>query len=417
MEAGMKKTNILIPFFIMIMVLSSACASSSNSPDQILETQEESSKSESTISETIENPSDTYETALNKIASGDTIEAMELLAKIPSYKDSELYLLGYSQLEYFIGTWEVDLDEGFEKGTTVFPYEMSFIISDSGIWLDEESNGFQRLRFPVSVTYTIRKYNKTESGTKDYEGYLFFYQDKDNSDLTVAFGVEEGGFWYNLKKDEENRIKGSFSVSDDSGNVDTSANNYFYCDRKSERQNANIKWDKTEKPAQKNDAGSSKPSTNEEPLQNNNLNNANATSGEKNALSRAKDYLAYTAFSYDGLIEQLEYEGFSQSEAQYGADNCGADWKEQAARKAKEYLEFSAFSYKGLIEQLEYEGFTSVEAEYGVDNCGADWKEQAAEKAKQYLEFSSFSRQELVDQLVYEGFTQEQAEYGVNKVY
>ena len=64
-----------------------------------------------------------------------------------------------------------------------------------------------------------------------------------------------------------------------------------------------------------------------------------ATAGEKNALRKAHDYLAYTAFSYTGLIGQLEYEGFTTEEATYAVDNCGADWNEQAAKKAKEYLE------------------------------------------------------------------------------
>lgn len=91
-----------------------------------------------------------------------------------------------------------------------------------------------------------------------------------------------------------------------------------------------------------------------------------ATTGERNALDKAYSYLQYTAFSYTGLIEQLEFEGFTPSEAQYGADHCGADWKEQAARKAQQYLEYSSFSRSGLIEQLEFEGFTRSEAEYGV---------------------------------------------------
>ena len=90
------------------------------------------------------------------------------------------------------------------------------------------------------------------------------------------------------------------------------------------------------------------------------------SAGERNALSKAKDYLLYTAFSYSGLIEQLEYEGFTHEEAVYGADHCGADWKEQAAKKAADYLEYSSFSRDGLIEQLEYVGFTHEEAEYGV---------------------------------------------------
>lgn len=142
----------------------------------------------------------------------------------------------------------------------------------------------------------------------------------------------------------------------------------------------------------------------------------NISLGQKNALASAKNYLEFTAFSYQGLIEQLEYENYSHEDAVYGAENCGADWNEQALLNAKSYLETSAFSYNGLIEQLEYEKYTHDEAVYGVDNCGADWNEQAAKCAQSYLDFSSFSRQELIDQLIYEGFTQEQAEYGVSAV-
>lgn len=97
---------------------------------------------------------------------------------------------------------------------------------------------------------------------------------------------------------------------------------------------------------------------------------SNATVGEKNALDKAKSYLRFTAFSYEGLIEQLEYEGYTHSEAVYGADNCGADWNEQAAKKAESYLEHSSFSRSGLIDQLEYEGFTYSQAVYGVEQNG-----------------------------------------------
>ena len=94
------------------------------------------------------------------------------------------------------------------------------------------------------------------------------------------------------------------------------------------------------------------------------------TTGQKNALSMAKSYLTYTAFSYSGLVKQLEYEGFSEEEATYGVDNCGADWKEQAAKMAKSYMNYSSFSRKGLIEQLEYEGFTNEQSEYGASTVG-----------------------------------------------
>ena len=90
----------------------------------------------------------------------------------------------------------------------------------------------------------------------------------------------------------------------------------------------------------------------------------------QNALSKARDYLDYSAFSYSGLINQLEYEQFSTESATYAADNCGADWNEQAAKKAQDYLDFSSFSRQGLIDQLLYEGFTQEQAEYGVTAVG-----------------------------------------------
>ena len=140
-----------------------------------------------------------------------------------------------------------------------------------------------------------------------------------------------------------------------------------------------------------------------------------ATLGERNALESAQSYLRSIPFSRSGLIDQLEYEGFSRSEAEYAVANCGADWYEQAERSAQSYLRNLAFSRSGLIDQLEYEGFSASEAEHAVANCGADWYEQAAKSARSYLNVMSFSRSELIDQLEYEGFTYDQAVYGVEQ--
>lgn len=94
------------------------------------------------------------------------------------------------------------------------------------------------------------------------------------------------------------------------------------------------------------------------------------TTGQKNAVARAKQYLSVMSFSRSGLIGQLKYEGYSEEEATYGADNCGADWNEQAAKKAQEYINLMSFSRQGLIDQLKYEGFTQSQAEYGVSKVG-----------------------------------------------
>lgn len=92
--------------------------------------------------------------------------------------------------------------------------------------------------------------------------------------------------------------------------------------------------------------------------------------GKINALKSANSYLAYSAFSRDGLVDQLEYEKYTHEQAVYAADSCGADWNEQAALCAKKYLDYTAFSRAGLIEQLQYEGFTYQQAVYGVEQNG-----------------------------------------------
>lgn len=100
------------------------------------------------------------------------------------------------------------------------------------------------------------------------------------------------------------------------------------------------------------------------------LNASSPTIGQKNALNKAKEYLEIMPFSYSGLIEQLEFEKFTNADAVYAADNCGADWSAQATKKAKSYLEIMSFSKEGLIDQLKFDGFTTEQATYGVEQNG-----------------------------------------------
>ena len=140
------------------------------------------------------------------------------------------------------------------------------------------------------------------------------------------------------------------------------------------------------------------------------------TVSQQQAVRSADSYLSYSSFSRSGLIDQLEYEGFSTADATYGVDAQNADWDAQAVGSAQDYLDYSSFSRSGLIDQLIYEGFTLEQATYGVDAQNADWNAQAAGSAQDYLNYSSFSRSGLIDQLIYEGFTLQQATYGVNAV-
>jgi Host cell surface-exposed lipoprotein len=50
-------------------------------------------------------------------------------------------------------------------------------------------------------------------------------------------------------------------------------------------------------------------------------------------------------------------------------DTVSPDWNEQAAMSAESCLESGSFSRSGLIEQLEFEGFTPAQAEYGVQQA------------------------------------------------
>ncbi|WP_223628226.1 Ltp family lipoprotein [Microbacterium sp. EST19A] len=94
------------------------------------------------------------------------------------------------------------------------------------------------------------------------------------------------------------------------------------------------------------------------------------TLGQQNAVGSAKSYIGFSDFSRTGLIDQLEYEGFSTEDATFGADNSGADWNQEAAESAQSYLEYSAFSRQGLYDQLAYEGFQPSEIEFGLAAVG-----------------------------------------------
>ena len=94
------------------------------------------------------------------------------------------------------------------------------------------------------------------------------------------------------------------------------------------------------------------------------------TISQQNAIRQAESYLRVMAFSRQGLIDQLEFGGFTPTQAVYGVDNCAANWNEQAAESANSYLKTMAFSRQGLIDQLEFGGFTPTQAVYGVEAVG-----------------------------------------------
>ena len=98
--------------------------------------------------------------------------------------------------------------------------------------------------------------------------------------------------------------------------------------------------------------------------------------GQAQAVGAAEDYLAFSHFSRQGLIDQLSSEygdQFSVADATFAVDHVSPDWNEQAAGSARDYLEFSSFSCQGLIDQLSSaygDQYTPDQARYGATSVG-----------------------------------------------
>ena len=90
--------------------------------------------------------------------------------------------------------------------------------------------------------------------------------------------------------------------------------------------------------------------------------------------------------------------------------------QENAREAAESYLGFSGFSKNGLVEQLEFEGYEKADIDAALATMKVDWKAEAVESAESYLDMTSFSRQGLIDQLTFEGYTTKQASYAADAV-
>jgi hypothetical protein len=69
----------------------------------------------------------------------------------------------------------------------------------------------------------------------------------------------------------------------------------------------------------------------------------------------------------------LVYETYTKEVAEFAVDSLDVDWKEQAYLMAKAYLDHTSFSIGSLTEQLEFEKFTTSQAEYRATKA---YKEQ-----------------------------------------
>lgn len=96
------------------------------------------------------------------------------------------------------------------------------------------------------------------------------------------------------------------------------------------------------------------------------------TPSQDNAIAKAESYLNTSAWSKEGLIDQLvRGSKFSKADATFAVEqleiNGGVDWNEQAVKKAQSYLGTSSWSLQGLIDQLQRGSkFTPAQAQYGA---------------------------------------------------
>ncbi|MFE3175713.1 Ltp family lipoprotein [Amycolatopsis sp. NPDC059090] len=95
------------------------------------------------------------------------------------------------------------------------------------------------------------------------------------------------------------------------------------------------------------------------------------------ARDSAQSYLGYTAFSRNGLIDQLSSkygDSYPKNVATQAVDSLDVDWNAQAAKAAQSYLDYTSFSCTGLIRQLSsrYGGqFTNAQAKFGAHQTKA----------------------------------------------
>jgi colicin import membrane protein len=90
-----------------------------------------------------------------------------------------------------------------------------------------------------------------------------------------------------------------------------------------------------------------------------------ALSGGTNDTAPAATAAVATETTEEAVETEQDAEAVVEEEA--SAETVG---QENARRSVESYLDYSAFSRSGLIEQLEFEGYTAQQAVYGVNQTG-----------------------------------------------
>ena len=76
---------------------------------------------------------------------------------------------------------------------------------------------------------------------------------------------------------------------------------------------------------------------------------AAATENQQKALDKANEYVDTLPLSREGLIKQLEYDGYTTDVATYAADNCSTNWNKEAKEMAEQYMDSTTYTYKDMV--------------------------------------------------------------------
>jgi len=141
------------------------------------------------------------------------------------------------------------------------------------------------------------------------------------------------------------------------------------------------------------------------------------------AVIHANEYLALGENSYVsplGMVVYLTWEkGYSVEVADYGVDNCNANWNLLATR----YIEYID-SVEGIlgpkadyITELVGKEFTQAQAEYAVANCGKNWNNHALICIEHFVEDLSSTTpnySQCREKLESWGFSDSEIDYAIN---
>ena len=95
-----------------------------------------------------------------------------------------------------------------------------------------------------------------------------------------------------------------------------------------------------------------------------------ADTAQADAFMAAKLLMSEMPYSHAGMVAALEGQGHGHDDAVYAADKLGVDWNAKAAEMAAQYLETMEFTREDLVDQLQYEGFTREQADFGANAVG-----------------------------------------------